>query len=346
MADKTLLENNEILTVQDEDSFVGIYFNNGHFDIRFPIGYKQPDEIPAKEDIIEYKQYEKQKRKDILTLVKVLSANDAVLIANQEANSSIDNGNNFPFYAYNFVYKYYKKNGYYIPKEKRYKKSDSGKINWNRTIKQINPVVSDKNIVYLETIRNKTNYNDNELIAIINRYCVYQSYLKVGCLFSSKMVKEEKLKVSIRACIKVLNRKIRETFNSDELNLFRNMKKILETENNDSTKNEYYFGTNSFHTIWEAMVNDFYGIPKFIRTKFNPTSGSTDAAGEQISGQNSTLRPDTIAVLEQRESFKPNTKDRFTIVVFIEGDDPDCKNDLLGGEIKMHMDITEEHLNK
>ena len=54
----------------------------------------------------------------------------------------------------------------------------------------------------------------------------------------------------------------------------------------------------------------------------------------------------SIAVLEQRKSFKPNAKDRYTIVVWIEGDDPDCKNELLGGEIKMHMDITEEHTDK
>ena len=53
---------------------------------------------------------------------------------------------------------------------------------------------------------------------------------------------------------------------------------------------------------------------------------------------------DTVAVLEQRKSFKPNAKDRYTVVVWIEGDDPECKNDLLGGEIKMHMSFTEEHV--
>ncbi len=52
----------------------------------------------------------------------------------------------------------------------------------------------------------------------------------------------------------------------------------------------------------------------------------------------------SIAVLEQRKKFGPNKKDRYTVVVWIEGDDPECKNDLLGGEIKMHMDFTEEHL--
>ena len=52
----------------------------------------------------------------------------------------------------------------------------------------------------------------------------------------------------------------------------------------------------------------------------------------------------TIAVLEQRKKLKANAKDRFTVVVWIEGDDPECTNALLGGEIKMHMDITEEHI--
>ena len=30
---------------------------------------------------------------------------------------------------------------------------------------------------------------------------------------------------------------------------------------------------------------------------------------------------------------------------FIEGDDPDCTNALIGGEMKMHMEITEEHID-
>ena len=53
-----------------------------------------------------------------------------------------------------------------------------------------------------------------------------------------------------------------------------------------------------------------------------------------------------ISVLEQRKNFNPSSKDRYTVVVWIEGDDPECKNDLLGGEIKLHMDFTEEHVDK
>lgn len=57
----------------------------------------------------------------------------------------------------------------------------------------------------------------------------------------------------------------------------------------------------------------------------------------------SKFASDEIAVLEQRKGFKPNTSDKFTVVFWLEGDDPECNNELLGGEIRMHMDITEEH---
>lgn len=49
-----------------------------------------------------------------------------------------------------------------------------------------------------------------------------------------------------------------------------------------------------------------------------------------------------IAAVEKVENFKANAVDKFTIVVFLEGDDPDCINKILGGEIKLHMEITAE----
>ena len=53
---------------------------------------------------------------------------------------------------------------------------------------------------------------------------------------------------------------------------------------------------------------------------------------------------DDITVTEQqRTGFNPGDIDRFTIVIWVEGDDPDCVDALIGGMMKMHMDITEEH---
>ena len=55
---------------------------------------------------------------------------------------------------------------------------------------------------------------------------------------------------------------------------------------------------------------------------------------------------DGIPVLEEVKNFAPGDKDRFTVVVWIEGDDPDCNNELIGGGIKMSMKMTEERIER
>ena len=40
----------------------------------------------------------------------------------------------------------------------------------------------------------------------------------------------------------------------------------------------------------------------------------------------------------------PEHIDKYTVVIWVEGDDPECKNNLIGGEIKMHMTLVEEHI--
>ena len=54
---------------------------------------------------------------------------------------------------------------------------------------------------------------------------------------------------------------------------------------------------------------------------------------------------DEIAVLQQRKEFHPGDIDKYTIVIYLEGDDPDCVDAIIGGEIKLNMKITEEHVD-
>lgn len=59
-----------------------------------------------------------------------------------------------------------------------------------------------------------------------------------------------------------------------------------------------------------------------------------------------TFFSDQEVAVEQRRDFAPGEIDKFTVVVFVEGDDPDCLDEIIGGEMKMHMDITEEHIKQ
>ena len=54
------------------------------------------------------------------------------------------------------------------------------------------------------------------------------------------------------------------------------------------------------------------------------------------------FKSDDIVTSQVVRDFSPEEIDKFTIVMWVEGDDPECLDDLIGGMIKMHMDITEE----
>lgn len=56
------------------------------------------------------------------------------------------------------------------------------------------------------------------------------------------------------------------------------------------------------------------------------------------------FRDEETVMLELTENFKVGDIDKYTVVIWVEGDDPECKDDLIGGEIKMHMTLTEEHI--
>lgn len=45
---------------------------------------------------------------------------------------------------------------------------------------------------------------------------------------------------------------------------------------------------------------------------------------------------------QDRNDIKPGEIDRYSIVVWLEGNDPECIDDIIGGEMKMAMVITEK----
>lgn len=48
---------------------------------------------------------------------------------------------------------------------------------------------------------------------------------------------------------------------------------------------------------------------------------------------------DKIIMSEYVTNFKPNDIDKYTIVLWIEGEDPDCTDNILGGEFKVRMNF-------
>ena len=65
--------------------------------------------------------------------------------------------------------------------------------------------------------------------------------------------------------------------------------------------------------------------------------------------KNGKAEPNTISffsnhlIMQQdRDNIKPGVIDRYTVIVWLEGKDPECIDDIIGGEMKMSMIITEK----
>lgn len=58
------------------------------------------------------------------------------------------------------------------------------------------------------------------------------------------------------------------------------------------------------------------------------------------------FKDDKVVMLEQEKNVKPGDVHKYTVVIWIEGNDPDCKDDIIGGEVKLNMRLTEEHIEQ
>lgn len=73
--------------------------------------------------------------------------------------------------------------------------------------------------------------------------------------------------------------------------------------------------------------------------KLNKTTGEPEKGTVAFSDNN-------VVMLEQEKNFKPGDVHKYTVVIWLEGNDPECVDDIIGGEVKMHMKLTEEHIEQ
>ena len=111
-------------------------------------------------------------------------------------------------------------------------------------------------------------------------------------------------------------------------------------------------GSDVVNYWYEILVDDVIkNVDKAVRVMVYRNDEKTiyarpnERTGEAEEGTKKFYSP-TEVMVEGRKDCKPGDIDKFTIVIFIEGDDPDCLDPLIGGEMKMHMEITEEHIKQ
>ena len=288
-----------------EDEFVGIRCikaNDGKYETRidFPMGYFKDE---AAISILS----EENLRENVMNLFSVLS--DADLMSNVREDSSIAAISDevketaFPMLAYLNVIRNYLDNGYITEREVEYKRKAHGKVNWNRTIKMTKPVVDEdeSNLVYLDLIARRVNYNEDCLITLVHKFCVHDALNRLGFLFGIEPTEEPILDFEYELFCSAVNAKLSKTFNDRDLHLLSDLAKIIEFladhQTEDGINTEYYFGVNKFAPVWEAMVDKIFGkLPQGVtKDKFNPHCEWDLSSGVRgYENPNYAMRPDTI----------------------------------------------------
>lgn len=267
-----------INTNWDEDTFVGFLCEEGKFSIHFPLGFNISDN-------------DKELRKDIIMLLNIIG------IMTKKKESSLQKSSNnytdtaFPLQAYLYVIRDFYERGYYKERETKYIVSKRGKIDWNRTIKTQDPYVQDNSVFYLDFVTKKNTINENEIISLIHEYCVFESFAKVGWLFTSKLPKEPRIRFRYKLFYSVLRDKIASTYNDRNRKLFTEMLAIVDYKGSNNSDNEFKYGTYRFEYVWEALIDRVYGIENkdqyFPKTSWIIKGKSYD---------NACLEPDTIMI--------------------------------------------------
>lgn len=281
MAEFSIRDKCKVNTNCDMDVFVGIECENGELNVHFPLGFEVSED-------------EKELRKDILLLISTIGATTAKKQSEISGMTREYNQTEFPIQAYlSVIYDFYVR-GYYKENENVHMVAKRGKIDWSRTIKMQKPHMQDGNIFYLDFVTKKNSKKEDELITHIHEYCVYESFSKIGWLFTGSMPARPKIRYNEKLFCRVLWDKYSHTFNDKNRELFRSMLAIVQYQGNKESSRDFRYGTYKFEYVWEALIDRVYGVENkkmyFPKTTWNISGEEHD---------NAHLEPDTVMIYDK-----------------------------------------------
>ena len=247
MAQYSIRDKCHINTNYETDTFVGIRCDKGDFSVNFPLGFCLPDN-------------DKEMRKDILLLINTIASTTRRKDSSLTRAAASFNELGFPIQAYLYLINDFISRGYYRERETHYHFSVKGKINWGRTIKTQKPYFQDQNAYYLRFATKENAVNESEIISLIHEYCVYESFQKMGWLFTSVLPQKPRIRFNKRLFLSVVGEKLVRTYNDRNKALFRSMLAIINEEQKEDTYMDFRYGTYRFEYVWEALIDRVFGI--------------------------------------------------------------------------------------
>lgn len=269
-----------LVKVDKSNEFVGIKIENDNVKLFIPQVFREEKENIKNDRLLFLKSLALAKTFDKQSVKKGNDANNDV----------------WPIDSYLWIIRDFLENGYYYNREKIYSRSNSGKIDWKRTLKQT-PIYSDGNIIYDKMITSKISAS-NDIVAQTYRLCLKQSVDRIGWLFDYNFYVEIQQMFSISAMVSAIRKELNQTFDDIKKLRYNHLLKILNnTEGNKMISSVCSYGITNYYYVFETMVDSIFGGISTNKSKYNP-SGHWHLTGGRT-GKASELRPDTQSLQKQ-----------------------------------------------
>ena len=155
-------------------------------------------------------------------------------------------------------------------------------------------MVQGKSLLYLNQVVRVSTPDLNRIITRIHRYCVYESFDRIGWLFTTNLPEQPDIAFDKNMFLATLHAKLSSTNNDNDKKLFRSMIAMIEYLDNHSIDKQFYFGTDKFENVWERLIDKVFGVPN--KDAFFPHGIWTERYGRNKGKPASALEPDTIMI--------------------------------------------------
>ncbi len=129
-----------------------------------------------------------------------------------------------------------------------------------------------------------------------------------------------------------------------------------EGSNNGDNYMAYSFYVENIGTAasdyWSEIIIDdvIKRVDEAIRIRVyrngEPITYAKIGANGEAEDETVAFKSDTLVSLNHVEDFAPGEIDKYTVVMWLEGSDPECVDNIIGGEIQLHMKFNSEFIEK
>lgn len=217
----------------------------------------------------------------------------------------------------------YAEHGEYRDDEQRIALNEPGRILWNRTINCTTPFIQDGEPVYLDTYTSRLVDAEDHFITRLHRVVVKECCRQLqvfGLVELLELPMIEAIEENVEELgdteylLHCVENELGCQFDSRRRHILHRLKAYLEGEmqRDDDAPEDYFFGSTSFHCVWEAVCACTLGMDVKERYTIKPPEWHFAGAKDQ---ESSNLRPDMIfidaktAYLMDAKYYLPEKKD-------------------------------------